>query len=228
MVSVTLVHAPVLSHYLRYTATTAGRDKLLRMVQYFSRLCSTVLHRLNYSQSTIESFKSLQRQFGRVRMILRIGSFLENLITAVRTLGDKDPVDPILRFLSIGSQLGYVCYLTLDTIMVFHIMGVYNLTSAKQLASTANRSWAAALLCSIISSSYILLASPRQVGDSRAVHGETTKEHSTARIQLVTDLCDLTMPTSDLAPARIDDSLVSLAGTISSLISVRNHWRKTA
>jgi hypothetical protein len=193
---------------------TAGRDKLLRMVQYFSRLCSTVLHRLNYSQSTIESFKSLQRQFGRVRMILRIGSFLENLITAVRTLGDKDPVDPILRFLSIGSQLGYVCYLTLDTIMVFHIMGVYNLTSAKQLASTANRSWAAALLCSIISSSYILLASPRQVGDSRAVHGETTKyvldvAHLPWKLRMLRIVLKGALDCSDptgYRPVRLDDA----------------------
>lgn len=55
-----------------------------------------------------------------------------------------------------------------------------------------------------------------------------TRERSAARIQLVSDLCDLCVPASALGVAWLDDGLVGLAGTASSLIGVWSQWRKTA
>lgn len=47
-------------------------------------------------------------------------------------------------------------------------------------------------------------------------------------MQLVSDLCDLTVPTSALGWAGFDDGFVGLAGTVSSLIGVYTQWKKTA
>lgn len=54
------------------------------------------------------------------------------------------------------------------------------------------------------------------------------RERAAARIQLISDLCDLTVPISALGIAQLDDGLVGLAGTVSSLIGVWSQWRKTA
>lgn len=54
------------------------------------------------------------------------------------------------------------------------------------------------------------------------------RERSAARIQLLSDLCDLTVPASAMGVAALDDGLVGIAGTISSLIGVWSQWRKTA
>jgi hypothetical protein len=54
------------------------------------------------------------------------------------------------------------------------------------------------------------------------------RERAAARIQLISDLCDLTVPVSALGIAQLDDGLVGLAGTVSSLIGVWSQWRKTA
>jgi len=47
-------------------------------------------------------------------------------------------------------------------------------------------------------------------------------------MQLLSDLCDLTVPVSALGFANLDDGLVGLAGTVSSLIGVFAQWKKTA
>lgn len=54
------------------------------------------------------------------------------------------------------------------------------------------------------------------------------RERAAARIQLISDLCDLTAPASALGIAALDDGLVGIAGTVSSLIGIWSQWRKTA
>jgi peroxin-11B len=53
-------------------------------------------------------------------------------------------------------------------------------------------------------------------------------EKNASHLQLVSDLCDLTIPTSALAWANFDDGFVGLAGTVSSLIGLMAQWQKTA
>lgn len=55
-----------------------------------------------------------------------------------------------------------------------------------------------------------------------------SRERSAARIQLTSDVCDLCAPVSALGLASLDDGIVGLAGTVSSLIGVWSQWRKTA
>ena len=46
--------------------------------------------------------------------------------------------------------------------------------------------------------------------------------------QLISDLCDITIPTSALGWTNLDDGIVGLAGTVSSLMGVNSQWAKTA
>ena len=54
------------------------------------------------------------------------------------------------------------------------------------------------------------------------------RERASTHIQLVQDLCDLTIPSAALSYANLDDGIVGLAGTASSLIGVWTTWKKTA
>ena len=54
------------------------------------------------------------------------------------------------------------------------------------------------------------------------------RERNTTNLQLVSDLCDLCVPSSALGYANLDDGIVGLAGTVSSLIGVYTAWKKTA
>jgi peroxin-11B len=47
-------------------------------------------------------------------------------------------------------------------------------------------------------------------------------------MQLISDLCDLTVPATFLGYTNLDDGLIGLAGTVSSLLGVYGAWQKTA
>jgi hypothetical protein len=54
------------------------------------------------------------------------------------------------------------------------------------------------------------------------------KEAAAVRIQLVSDLCDITIPSATLGWVQFDDGFVGLAGTLSSLLGLYSQWKKTA
>lgn len=54
------------------------------------------------------------------------------------------------------------------------------------------------------------------------------RERYAANLQLLSDGCDLTVPGSALGWVDLDDGIVGLAGTVSSLIGLRGAWEKTA
>lgn len=55
-----------------------------------------------------------------------------------------------------------------------------------------------------------------------------TRDRAAHQIQLVSDLCDLTIPASSLGLASIDDGILGLAGTLSGVIGVWRQWKATA
>lgn len=54
------------------------------------------------------------------------------------------------------------------------------------------------------------------------------REWNATSLQLFSDLCDLVMPTTSLGFWDLDDGIVGLAGTTSSLLGVYSVWKKTA
>ena len=54
------------------------------------------------------------------------------------------------------------------------------------------------------------------------------REREATTMQLISDFCDMTMPTSALGYIGFDDGFVGLACTVSSLIGVMSQWKKTA
>lgn len=67
-------------------------------------------------------------------------------------------------------------------------------------------------------------ADPEKVVENKKVE----KELNAVKIQLISDLCDITIPSSALGWVDLDDGIVGLAGTTSSLLGVWSTWRKTA
>lgn len=93
----------------------AGRDKLLRTLQYFSRFYAWYLFRTNNPPRVIAPFEAIKKQFALTRKALRLGKNVEHFKAAAVTADSKDG-DPILKYCAIGRQLGYAAYLSLDAI----------------------------------------------------------------------------------------------------------------
>jgi peroxin-11B len=234
MVADAVIYHPSLAHYLKYASTTIGRDKLLRTIQYFARFYAWYLLRTNGLNTTIASFSTLKAQLGLVRKVLRFGKNIEHLKLAAQA-SDARGGDPILKAATVGRQLGYAGYLTMDAGTLLDSLGVKKSLRAKRLQTEAYRFWAFGLACSVFAQTYTLHLLRQREAKVDAKDGEgvveskrITLERFSSRLQLLSDFCDLTIPLSALGWVGLDDGIVGLAGTTSSIIGVYLQWKKTA
>ncbi|KAF4634431.1 hypothetical protein G7Y89_g3670 [Cudoniella acicularis] len=234
MVADALVYHPSVAHYLKYLSTTIGRDKLLRTLQYFSRFYAWYLFRTNGTPAEIAPFEAIKKQFGLARKLMRVGKNIEHF-KAAAIAADSKTLDPIVKYCAVGRQLGYAGYLTFDAVTVLDALGVRKSESTKRLQKEAYRCWMIGLLFSTMSGVYSLYNLRQQQAKVDKKDGEGVvaakrieKERAAINLQLLSDLCDLTVPTSAIGLTSFDDGFVGLAGTVSSLIGVYSQWKKTA
>ncbi|KAI8631324.1 peroxisomal biogenesis factor 11 [Xylariaceae sp. FL1651] len=245
MVADALIYHPTVSHYLKFVATTAGRDKVLRTLQYFARFYAWYLLRTNGTRAEIAPYEAVKRSFGQARKLLRVGKNVEHLRAAAVAF-DSAPAaakaggvggggDPVLRYAAVGRQLGYAGYLTADLLTVPDSLGIRKWDGAKRAGREAYRFWVVGLACSVVAQIYTLhklrereARVDRKEGEGVVESKKIALERANSQLQLLSDLCDLTIPTSALGWVGFDDGFVGLAGTVSSLIGVYNQWKKTA
>ena len=122
------------------------------------------------------------------------------------------------------------------------LLGAWKTKRADGWQREAHRFWIAALLFNIAGGSYSLwrlrarqlqqqqqdAVAEKSAGRDAADARKSQREAAAARLQLVSDLCDLTIPLSGTGLANLDDGIVGIAGTISSLIGTWSQWRKSA
>ncbi|KAJ4424953.1 Peroxisomal membrane protein PMP27 [Gnomoniopsis sp. IMI 355080] len=236
MVADAVIYHPSVAHYLRFVATTVGRDKLLRTLQYFARFYAWYLYRTNGSPAEIAPWDAIKKQFGLTRKIMRVGKNVEHLKAAATAADAKaGTLDPVLKYAAVGRQVGYAGYLTLDMATVLDAAGIRKSEAAKRLQKEAYRFWAMGLMCSVVAQTYTLYQLrvreakvDKKEGEGVVESKRIALERSASQLQLLSDLCDLTVPYSALGWINFDDGIVGLAGTLSSLIGVYNQWKKTA
>ncbi|KAH7127155.1 peroxisomal biogenesis factor 11 [Dendryphion nanum] len=238
MVADALIYHPTVSHYLKFVATTVGRDKVLRTLQYFSRFLAWYLYRTNHPQSSITPFETTKKQFGLARKLMRVGKFIEHF-KAAAVASDAKSIDPILRWTAIGRQLGYAGYMLFDNATVLDATSIRKFSSSQRLLREAYRAWFTGITCSIISSLYSLyrlrergtkltLGEKNENGETVVEVKKLQREANAVKIQLISDICDITIPSSALGWVAFDDGFVGLAGTVSSVLGVWSQWKKTA
>ncbi|KUI62214.1 Peroxisomal membrane protein PMP27 [Cytospora mali] len=235
MVADAVIYHPSVAHYQRFVATTVGRDKILRTLQYFARFYAWYLYRTNGSPKEIAPWDAIKKQFGLIRKVMRVGKNIEHLkAAAVAADAKAGTIDPVLKYATVGKQLGYAGYLTLDMATVLDAAGIRKSESAKRFQRESYRFWAMGLVCSVLAQLYTLYQLKQREAKVDKKEGEgvveskrIAKERSTSQLQLISDLCDLTVPSTALGWVALDDGIVGLAGTLSSLIGIATQWKKT-
>lgn len=155
MVADSLVYHPSVAHYLKFVATTVGRDKLLRTFQYFSRFYAWYLFRTNGTPAEIAPFEAIKKQFGLARKLMRVGKNVEHF-KAAAIAADSKNLDPIVKYCAVGRQLGYAGYLTFDAVTYLDAAGIRKSPTTQRLQREAYRCWMIGLLFSAMSGTYSL------------------------------------------------------------------------
>ena len=91
---------------------------------------------------------------------MRIGKNVEHFKAAAIAFctPPKTRDDSVLRVCSIGRQLGYGSYLTLDTVVWLNALGIYKAPNPSRLQEVALKCWMAGLLFNITAGFYKLVA----------------------------------------------------------------------
>lgn len=132
-----------------------GRDKTLRTVQYFSRFLAWYTYRTNSPASTVDLFNGIKKNFGSVRKAMRLGKFVEHF-KAAAVAADAKSMDPVLKYLAVGRQLGYAFYMSFDAMTYFDSVGVRKFEGAARLQREAYRAWLIGIMCNIVAGLYTL------------------------------------------------------------------------
>ncbi|KAF9546047.1 Peroxisomal membrane protein PMP27 [Mortierella hygrophila] len=220
--------------WLKFTATTVGRDKIYRAVQYFSRFLAWYLLRQGSSKETVARFNNLKKTLA----LSRKRKPVEHLEAAAIATGVKDE---FLRFCAVGKQLAYAGYLSYDALIFLDGAGAYKFTKIKRYTELANKFWLAGIVFSFISGLYktrqiqirrqAALRGLKHRGESEKAYSRTElsglarEQHALNKV-LLQDGLDMLIPASGLSYVNLDDGAVGLIGTVTSLMGAQSHWAK--
>ena len=102
---------------IKFLDTTAGREKVLRFLQYLSRFIA-------FTSKSVQA-RSLQLQFLLIRKVLRFLKPLNHLQLASKLFDNKlSAQDPVIRLASVAKNVFLAIYLGLDQINLLRLFKI--------------------------------------------------------------------------------------------------------
>ncbi|KAJ3060750.1 Peroxisomal membrane protein PMP27 [Podochytrium sp. JEL0797] len=218
-------------HTVKFLASTTGRDRINRFLQYFARFLAWHLARSGADKERLAQVAGFMAAFGMTRKVMRTGRQLEFYRGAVKSLALKDSV---LKVTTVAKSLFMAVWLSFDTCQWLHTAGVHKFTNIKEIGTRANQSWLMALLFSLVGDIYKLhmnhkkLVIERKVAHQAPGKDESVQAKKTVKallverrkvaIATVQDSVDLLLPTSGLEYIQVESGVVGLAGAFTSLL----------
>ncbi|TFK30562.1 peroxisomal biogenesis factor 11 [Coprinopsis marcescibilis] len=235
-----LVFHPSVNQSLKYAATTVGRDKLYRAVQFFARFYAWYLTRKG-TKEDVARWSALKSHLGTARKLMRLGKPIEHLQAALKTA--FAPAPPIETIASVARQIAYFTYLSYDVVVWANSIKFITLApeTAKRVAKASFRFWFAGIAFSLVSSALKLsrlAAQAKKLKESRPWGEKDLAEEAaretkleavqTARLatrqQLTIDLLDVWIPATGAELVNINEGTLGLLGLASSILGIKSHW----
>ncbi|KAF8581638.1 peroxisomal biogenesis factor 11 [Ramaria rubella] len=238
MASQVILH-PIVSQSLKVWATTLGRDKTYRAVQYFARFLAWYLIRRGYAVEGAR-WNNLKSSLASGRKLMRLFKPIENLQAALRAM--QASASALEQITSIARQLAYFGYLTYDMVVWAHSIRFITLAPdrAANVNKTSLRFWLAGILFSIMNGVFKagrlaneakLLRHPSSektsLGDDatkRARLGVVATERASTQYQLMIDTLDVWLPATALGLVNVNDGVAGILGFISSVMALKSQW----
>ncbi|ORX56227.1 peroxisomal biogenesis factor 11 [Hesseltinella vesiculosa] len=217
----------------KFLHTTTGREKMCRLVQYFSRFYVFYLTRQGAPKDVITKWAGLKGHLGNARKFFRLAKNVEFATNAIKGLSIQDPV---LRATTVLKQVGMFLYYTTEAINLMNIISFRHDSNLKDITRLGQKCWFIALSASLVSGvhKFNVLKEKRQrlvaAGEKAdpADAKKLTKDFVSARYQFIQDACDIVIPTSGLGIISFDEGVVGIAGMITSAMAIRTQWNKVS
>nr|XP_018263134.1 uncharacterized protein I303_04626 [Kwoniella dejecticola CBS 10117]OBR85292.1 hypothetical protein I303_04626 [Kwoniella dejecticola CBS 10117] len=230
---------PKFSQGLAVLATTIGRDKAYRLIQYLSRLIAWSLLRRGDVEAAAR-WEGLKNGLATARRVMRLFRPAEFLQSAM-TLAQK-PVGPaqVAHLAQIGRQLGYAGFFTNDMILWLGQVRFLKLDKVQleRFQRLTFKFWLSGIIFSLISSSASMVKlradskrfrlsaevsrressekgpdeRSREEGERRERGRAMLAQRQTLLSQLIIDSCDIWIPATGLGYTNVNDGVLGALG----------------
>jgi len=212
------------NHFLKFLENSAGRDKIVRLLQYGSRFLAWWL--LNNNQPNLsKKFSNLEAHSSISRKVFRLLKSLSHLQAAAKSFNEED--DDIVRGTTVIQNLALAIWLYFDQFIWAAKIGLIQ----KDITThtyRANVAWLIAMIAGIIKSLY-LLRTTRELAHSTQKAELFRRRQIDYLLELLRNVFDLPIPLTGLSKKAADiipTGVVGFCGTISSIIGIQQVWSK--
>ncbi|KAJ2779550.1 Peroxisomal membrane protein PMP27 [Coemansia javaensis] len=236
--------------YVGYTNLLVGRDKACRLGQYLARFLAYVVARRIARQGKtaglvawLATLAKVQQALGTTRKVMRAGKFVNFAQLAARAIAAAAPGDDEVAWaLGLAQKLGMCVFMAADTLgLLGTTLALVRLRDPAHVARVAQRGWLCALAAQALLAVYQLRAVSIRAADLRRVRSHIEKtddamgdrecaieeralavQRAGLSRQLAAAALDLTIPLKGLGILPLNEGLVALAGTATSLMGAQD------
>lgn len=204
---------------------SAGRDKIIRLLQYGSRAYWYYAQNIHCTQHSAEVLRSLEYTFSSFRKLLRLGRCLDSLYSALKVM--KYP-DVVVKITLTMSKIAHALFLLADHIIWIGRVGLYRVNIEKW-SKVANKYWLMSVMMNLIRDIY-------EISKILEYHNKTRRlfphilhqyellyklrDHKDIVLDTIRNGCDLFIPLTALGYTNFAPGMIGIFGMISSILGI--------
>lgn len=228
----------VIETVIKLNNQTVGRDRLIRLLQYGSKLFWWMLENVASKRELMVTLKNLEYSLGTARKLLRLGRFLDVLYSSLKTIHLNDLA---LRVSITMGKINQALYLLTDHVVWLERLNLMRVDKTKW-TTRSNKFWLLSIVCFLLRDLYELRLAmatelrarrnSREKGGSASSRCECeesavasyvgpllscARRHPDVTTDTVKNCCDLFIPMTSLGYVNFSPGFVGLMGVISSV-----------
>ncbi|XP_076236498.1 peroxisomal biogenesis factor 11ab [Calliopsis andreniformis] len=214
---------------IKLNEQTAGRDRIVRLLQYGSRAYWYYAQNIRTVQHSAEILRSLEYTFSSFRKLLRLGRCLDSLYSALKMMNYPDLTVRVTLTLS---KIANALFLLADHIIWIGRVGLFRVNIEKW-SKVANKYWLMTIILNLTRDVYEISKILEQEGKnvlkktpnlSCNIRSHMILSHLRNHKEIVMDTvkngCDLFIPLTALGFTKFNPGTIGLFGVISSLVGL--------
>jgi len=224
----TVLSQDTISRLVKFLETHNGRDKVVRLIQYWSRFFSWYLL-VNNKPDAHKLIANLEAHASMSRKIFRLLKSVAFLQSASKVAVEE--TDAVVKVTTVVQHLGLAIWLIYDHIIWAGKLGLVQ-TDLVGHNRKANIFWLISMVAGAIKSAYLLQQTQQKMNAAQKEEAldSLRKRQFEYFIELMRNILDLPIPLHALnktVQQHVPTGLVGLSGSITSLIGIYQIWSKT-
>ncbi|XP_076322836.1 peroxisomal membrane protein 11B-like isoform X1 [Tachypleus tridentatus] len=236
MASKSPLSSDILGNLVKFNSQTAGREKLLRLVQYGTRMLWALMEKYSHDKEVVFRLKNLEHTFSAARKLFRFGRSLDAFYSALSTINIPDQM---LRITITFSRINLALYLLADHVLWLGQAGIANVNKDKW-SKLSNRFWLYSLVMNLVRDMYEILTLLQIQGSQTCALSVSSVSpyarsswgiliqtlldwmvyHRSVTVELIKNGCDIWIPLTNLKIVKFSPAAVGLLGVLSSVAGI--------